>query len=91
MARLFFDHFRNEIIFINPSLMVFAYDQPQPCGASHSIVRFAIPFLENINELKFVVGSFQEVLLFSTSFLNSHRQQSHGIFTGFFVRFPQAD
>ncbi len=90
MARLFFDHFRNEIIFINASLMVFADDQPQPCGASHSIVRFAIPFLENINERKFVVGSFQEVLLFSTSFLNS-QNSLHGIFNRFFGRFLQAD
>jgi hypothetical protein len=66
-SRLPFDEFLDEVFLINPPSMAFAHDQPQPCGTSHSIVRFAIPFRENINEPKFVVDSFQEILLFSTS------------------------
>jgi hypothetical protein len=70
-SRLFFDDLLDEIVFINLPSMALAHDQSQPRGASHSIVRFAIPFLKNITEPKFVVDSFQEGLLFSTSFLKN--------------------
>jgi hypothetical protein len=61
---LFFDDSLDQVFFINLPSMAFAHHQPQRCGASHSIVRFAIPFLENINKPKFVVNFFQAVLLF---------------------------
>ena len=55
---LFFDDLLDEIVFINLPSMVFAHDQPKPCGTSDSILRFAKMFLENINEFKFIVSSF---------------------------------
>jgi hypothetical protein len=61
---LFFDDPLGEAFLINLPSIAFAHDQPQRCGAFHSIVRFAIPFLENANEFKFIVCSFHEILLF---------------------------
>ena len=53
----FSDHFRSEIIFINP-LMVFGYDQLQLACTSRSIFHFAKTLLENINESQFIIGFF---------------------------------
>jgi hypothetical protein len=63
-SRLFFDDLLDEMVFVNPPSMALAGDQTQPCGTSHAILRFAKMFFENINEFKFIVSSFHEVLLF---------------------------
>ena len=63
-SRLFFDDLLDEIVFINPPSMALCIRPTSTVLHFSRILRFAKMFLENINEFKFIVSSFHEVLLF---------------------------